>query len=298
MKKYDIVFIGHVTIDEIVAAEGSSGGTGGGAPLFGAIAAAVTGKNIAVITRMAREDTHLIKALEKAGVDIYLQSSRNTTHMRVIHPSENVDERLMYQTQDAGFFVIEELPSFEANLVHLGALTDREFTLEFMKKLKARGFRLSVDMQGFVRQVDESTQIIRFGDVPDKQEIIGLVDFAKLDMVEAKILTGTDNISEAAAICEGWGSRETLITSSDGVLVRSMGKEYFETFSNRNSAGRTGRGDTTFGAYLARRLDHSIEESIKFAASLASMKMELPGPFSGTLQDVIKRIGARNRPAS
>jgi sugar/nucleoside kinase (ribokinase family) len=298
MKKYDIVFIGHVTIDEIVAAEGSSGGTGGGAPLFGAIAAAVTGKNIAVITRMAREDTHLIKALEKAGVDIYLQSSRNTTHMRVIHPSENVDERLMYQTQDAGFFVIEELPSFEANLVHLGALTDREFTLEFMKKLKARGFRLSVDMQGFVRQVDESTQIIRFGDVPDKQEIIGLVDFAKLDMVEAKILTGTDNISEAAAICEGWGSRETLITSSDGVLVRSMGKEYFETFSNRNSAGRTGRGDTTFGAYLARRLDHAIEESIKFAASLASMKMELPGPFSGTLQDVIKRIGARNRPAS
>jgi len=112
----------------------------------------------------------------------------------------------------------------------------------------------------------------------------------KLDVVEAKILTGTDNISEAAAICEGWGSHETLITRSDGVLVRSMGKNYFEGFSNRSSAGRTGRGDTTFGAYLARRLDHSIEESIRFAASLASIKMETTKPFRGSLKEVLERM--------
>lgn len=298
MKKYDIVFIGHITIDEIVAAEGSSTGIGGGAPLFGASAAAVTGKKLAVITRISKDDKYLVETLEKTGIDVYLQYALNTTHMRVIHPSENVDERLMYQTQDAGFFVIGELPSFEANLVHLGALTDREFTLGFMKELKEKGFRLSVDMQGFVRQVDEATRLIRFSNVPEKQEIMGIADFVKLDVVEAIILTGTDNISEAAAICEGWGSRETMITRSDGVLVRSMGKDYFETFSNRGSSGRTGRGDTTFGAYIARRLDYSIEESIKFAASLVSIKMELPGPFSGTLGDVIKRMATRNHPAS
>jgi sugar/nucleoside kinase (ribokinase family) len=290
MKRYDIVFIGHVTIDEIVAAEGSSTGTGGGAPLFGSLAAAVTGKNIAVITRIAKEDTYLIEALEKAGINVYLQSAQDTTHMRVVHPSSNVDERVMYQTKDAGFFTIEELPSFEANLVHLGALTDREFTLEFMQKLKEKGFHLAVDMQGFVRQVDESTRIIRFGDVFEKKEIMGLADFVKLDVVEAKILTGTDNISEAAAICEGWGSHETLITHSDRVLVRNMGKNYFESFSNRSSAGRTGRGDTAFGAYLARRLDHSIEESIRFAASLASIKMETPGPFRGSPKEVLERM--------
>ena len=298
MKKYDIVFIGHVTIDEIVAKEGSSSGIGGGAPLFGATAAAVTGKKIAVITRIAKEDRYLIEVLEKAGIDVYLQFVKETTHMRVVHPSANIDERLMYQTRDAGFFKIEEIPSFETNLVHMGALTDREFTMEFMQELKERGFRLSVDMQGFVRQVDESTRIIRLGDVPDKQKIMGLVDFVKLDVVEAKILTGTDNISKAAAKCEDWGSRETLITRSDGVLVRSDGKDYFEHFTNRGSSGRTGRGDTTFGAYLSRRLDYSIEESIKFAASLASIKMELSGPFSGSLEDVIKKMGTKNQSVS
>ena len=290
MKKYDIVFIGHVTIDEIVATEGSSRGIGGGAPLFGAIAAAVTGKKIAVITKIAKKDRYIVEALEKVGIDVYLQFVQETTHMRVVHPSANVDERLMYQTRDAGFFKIEELPSCQASLVHLGALTDREFTLKFMKKLKERGFRLSVDMQGFVRQVDELTRVIRFGDVLEKQEIIGLADFVKLDVVEAKILSGTDNISEAASIFEDWGSHETLITRSDGVLVRKGGKEYFERFSNRSSAGRTGRGDTTFGAYLSRRLDYPIEESIKFAAALASIKMELAGPFSGSLDEVLERM--------
>jgi sugar/nucleoside kinase (ribokinase family) len=288
--RYDIVFIGHVTIDEIVAPEGSAIGVPGGAPLFGALAAAASGKHIAVITKIAERDRYIIEALEKAGIDVYLQFVPSTTHMRVVHPSANVDERFMYQTKDAGFFTIDEIPSLEPGLIHLGALTDREFTLEFMQELKERGFRLSVDMQGFVRQVDEATRVIRFGDVPKKQGVMGLADFVKLDVVEAKILTGTDNISAASAICECWGSSEILITRSDGVLVRSNEKDYFERFSNRSSAGRTGRGDTTFGAYLARRLDHSIEESIKFAASLASIKMETPGPFNGTLEDVIQRM--------
>lgn len=290
MKKYDIIFIGHVTIDEIVASEGSACGVSGGAPLFGARAAAVTGKKIAVITRISKEDNFLIETLEKAGIDVYVQFVQDTTHMRVVHPSANVDERLMYQTKDAGFFTIEEMPPLEPSLVHLGALTDREFTMEFMQELKERGFRLSVDMQGFVRQVDEVSRIIRFGDVPVKQAIMGLTDFVKLDVVEAKILTGTDNISEAAAICKGWGSCETLITRSDVVLARSMDKEYFESFSNRSSVGRTGRGDTTFGAYLARRLDFSIKDSLKFAAALASIKMETPGPFNGTYEDVLQRM--------
>jgi len=298
MKRYDIVFIGHVTIDEIDASEGSARDVTGGAPFFGALAAAGAKRKIAVITRMAKGDEQLVEPLKSAGIDVYFRPTHETTHMRVVHPTANVDDRVMYQTKNAGFFTIEDMPTIEPSLVHLGALTDQEFTLGFMKELKVRGFRLTVDMQGFVRQVDEATRIIRFGDVPEKREIMGLVDFVKLDVVEAKILTGTDNLREAAAICNTWGSREIMITRSDGVLVRSERKNYFARFTNKRSAGRTGRGDTTFGAYLARRLDYPVEESLKFAASLASIKMETPGPFSGTFESVIKRMGMGDHPVS
>ncbi|MFL7792422.1 MAG: carbohydrate kinase, partial [Anaerolineae bacterium] len=54
--------------------------------------------------------------------------------------------------------------------------------------------------------------------------------------------------------------------------------------------GRTGRGDTTFAAYLSWRQKHDVEKSLRFAAALVSLKMESPGPFQGTLDEVMKRI--------
>jgi sugar/nucleoside kinase (ribokinase family) len=290
MNCYDLVFMGHVTIDEIEAKEGSAHGVPGGAPYFGAFAACRSKKKIAVVTRMAEEEAYLLEPLKAAGIDVYLQPAPSTTHMRVVHPTGNVDERLMFQTQNAGFFESADLPPMESCWVHLGALTDREFTIGFMQHLKQRGFRLSVDMQNFVRQVDIQTGVIQFRDAPAKREIVGLADIVKLDIVEAEVLTGTRNMEEAAKQVEEWGAFEIILTCSSGALARHKGETYFKKFSNRSSQGRTGRGDTTMGAYLARRIDHPVQESLAFAVALASIKMESPGPFQGRLEDVLSRM--------
>ena len=172
MNRYDLVFMGHVTIDEIEATEGSARNTPGGAPFFGAFAACCRPvKKIAVVTRMAEKDAFILEPLKAAGVDVYLQPVASTTHMRVVHPTGNLDERLMYQTQNAGFFVSTDVPPIEPCSIHLGALTDREFSLEFMHELKQRGFHLLVDMQNFVRQVDTEAGVIQFKDVPIKREM-------------------------------------------------------------------------------------------------------------------------------
>jgi sugar/nucleoside kinase (ribokinase family) len=73
-------------------------------------------------------------------------------------------------------------------------------------------------------------------------------------------------------------------------MARVKGVTYYERFSNSNTSGRTGRGDTTFSAYLSWRLDHDVATSLKFAAALVSIKMENPGPFKGTLEDVLSRL--------
>jgi sugar/nucleoside kinase (ribokinase family) len=108
--------------------------------------------------------------------------------------------------------------------------------------------------------------------------------------VEARVLTGMGDLEAAARQFESCGSPETVITHADGVLARVNGITCYEKFSNRSTVGRTGRGDTTFAAYLARRGDHDVAESLKFAAALVSIKMETPGPFQGTLADVLMRM--------
>jgi hypothetical protein len=45
---------------------------------------------------------------------------------------------------------------------------------------------------------------------------------------------------------------------------------------------------------LSRRLTHTPEESLKFAAALVSIKMESIGPFAGTLDDVMQRIATHH----
>jgi sugar/nucleoside kinase (ribokinase family) len=117
-----------------------------------------------------------------------------------------------------------------------------------------------------------------------------MMDKLKLDVIEARILTGTDDLEKAALVIESWGCPEILITQSEGVLARVNGTTYYEKFSNSNVSGRTGRGDTTYAAYLSQRLDNEVAESLKFAAALVSIKMESPGPFNGTLEDVYRRI--------
>jgi len=64
----------------------------------------------------------------------------------------------------------------------------------------------------------------------------------------------------------------------------------FVRFTNKSNRGRMGRGDTVMGSYLARRLDHSVEDSLRFAAALTSIKMESIGPFTGSLKEVLERM--------
>jgi sugar/nucleoside kinase (ribokinase family) len=258
--------------------------------LCGAQAAARVGKRVGVVTRIGPRDQNILEPLRQNGVAVQVIPSAETTYMKVVHPSANVDERQIFQLKNAGFFSLADIPELAARRVHLAGITDQEFSLDFITGLKKRGYHLSVDMQSFVRQVQSPAGNIEFRDVSNKQEIVRLLDVVKLDIVEAKVLTGHDDLAKAAQIIESWGCPEVVITQSDGVLAQAKRQTFYEKFSNRSAVGRTGRGDTTFAAYLARRMDHNIKESLKFAAALVSIKMETPGPFNGTLAEVLARM--------
>jgi sugar/nucleoside kinase (ribokinase family) len=291
--KYDIVFIGHMCVDQIVPYGQPPRVAPGSAVLCGAMAAARVGARVAVVTRMHPNDEAYLAPLRAVGVDCTLIPAPATTRMVVVHPTPDVDVREMRQVEDAGFMRADELPALDARFVHLAGITDREFDLPFMRELKARGHSVSVDLQSFVRQVDERTRVITFADVPAKREIVALMDRVKLDVVEAELLTGQRDLAKAAAMVASWGCPEVMITRADGVHARVDGVDYFEPFTNRSVAGRTGRGDTTFAGYMMRRLTHGPAESLKFAAALVSIKMETPGPFAGTLDDVLARMNGR-----
>ena len=290
MKSYDITFIGHMAYDEVTHFGGDSIVAPGSAVLCGAMVTARLGVETAAIVRMSPADEHINQPMRDLGVDVHVIHAPVTTYSRVLHKSANVDERDITIVRTAGLIEIKDIPEFQSRYVHLAGISDSEFDMTLIDGLKALGYKLTTDMQSYVRQISPVTLEVNFGDVINKKEIVSKMDAVKLDVVEAKVLTGTDELEKAAAIVESWGCPEVVITRSDGVLARVGGKNYFEKFSNNSVVGRTGRGDTTFAAYMSWRLSHDISESLKFAAALVSIKMETYGPFQGTLEDVLKRV--------
>ncbi len=289
MERYDIVFMGSLGSYMVIPFNGPPFTESGGPALFGAIAASCLPRRVAIVTRTSDNEGSLLGPLRAKGIGVFEQSGE-TPQYRISFPTANVDEREVVMLKAGTHFVVDDLPAVEPCLIHLSGLGLREFSLEFVQAVKARGFRVSVDMQCFMFRVNSGTRTMYLEDIPEKKEFLRLVDFAKVDVVEASILTGTDIVEDQAAVLEEWGSTETLVTSSQGALARSAGKSTFVRFTNTGTRGRMGRGDTLCSAYIARRLDHSVEESLRFAAAMTSIKLETPGPFAGTLRDVITRM--------
>jgi len=290
MSKYGITFIGHMCYDEVIPYGEKKIIAPGSAVLCGAMVSARVGVKTAAVVKMSFEEEKITQPMKDLGVDVFVIPADCTTYSRVLHKSENVDERDITLVRTAGLIKVEDIPELESEYYHLGGISDSEFDMALIDGLKTRGYRLSTDMQSYVRQITPVTKEINFGDVKDKEEIVSKMDMVKLDVVEARVLTGTEDLEKAAGIIASWGCSEVVITRSDGVLARANGESYFEKFSNNSVIGRTGRGDTTFAAYQSWRLEHDVPASLKFAAALVSIKMETYGPFKGTLEDVHKRI--------
>lgn len=98
---------------------------------------------------------------------------------------------------------------------------------------------------------------MNFHDWSDKLEYLKYFDFLKTDAAEAEILTGLTDRREAAKQLYAWGAKKS--SSPTTAKCSSMTARTFFTcpVKARNLSGRTGRGDTTFGAYLAKRMTGS-----------------------------------------
>lgn len=157
----------------------------------------------------------------------------------------------------------------------------------------ARISPLALDVQGYVR-VRRGNWLV-FRDWQEKADCLPLIRFLKLDQVEGEVLTGLIDPAEAVRAVVDMGAGEVMITYRGGVLVYSDGQYHRAAVSSPVGNGRTGRGDTCFATYVGLRLRWPAVKAIQWAAALTALKMERPGPFSGTLTDVEQKATALKR---
>jgi sugar/nucleoside kinase (ribokinase family) len=280
---FDIALLGHYTKDTIVSAAGIRL-VDGGAFNYGSHVAIRMGLKVAAITRLAREDFHVVDELTRLGVVVLARPTPHSTCLRLEYPTANVDERVIYVTSTAGAFTPAEVKDLQARAFLIGASMRGEVSLEVVEELREKETLLAADAQSFVRVAYDGKLV--YAAWPEKQQVLACVDVLKTDAVEAQMLTSEANIHTAARMLADLGPREVVLTHRDGLLVYANERYYKAGFFPRQVVGRSGRGDTCIAAYIARRLTASPAEASRWAAAVTSLKMEAEGPFHREIAEV------------
>lgn len=261
----------------------------GGAVTYGAPAARAAGARVFAAVKASPEDRDVMDAVALPPEDKTLLPSERTTLMRNVYFTPDRERRNSECAAQSDPIYPEELPTdIDWRLCHLAGLLYGDFPDSLLEALHSRAL-LSGDAQGFLRHNENGKLVLR--DWESKLRLLPLMDFFKTDAAEAEMLTGlSDREAAARRLCE-WGAGEVMVSHNSEMLVCGDGQIFRCPVRARNLSGRTGRGDTTFGSYLAMRmLGCGIEPSLLYAAACVSLKMETPGVFTGTREDVEEYI--------
>lgn len=280
---YDILCIGNYTKDKIITPDMTKY-VDGGAINYAAHAIKRLGFEVAVLTRLAEEDQGVINDLEEGGIDCYVDYSPFSTTMILDYPTSNPDIRTLTVNSIASPISVDQVDGLQAKAAVIGPSIRGEVGLDVIKLLREKNIRVAADMQGYVRVHREGSLI--YEPWPEMAETLQNLDVVKTDAVEAEFLTGESDMYKAAATLSALGPREIVLTHKDGVLVLADGKFYENKFFTNHLIGRSGRGDTCIGSYMAFRTRTNPRSAATWAAAVTSMKMEKLGPFDRNLSEV------------
>ncbi|MHC1739808.1 MAG: PfkB family carbohydrate kinase [Anaerolineaceae bacterium] len=282
-KIYDVLYIGNYTKDTIITPTGTRY-VDGGAVNYAAHAAAHLGVSVAVVTRLAKEDDRLIESFKKDGIDCFETYTPQSTLMKLEYPTTDPDIRTLTVAGYAGNITAKDVDSLSAKAAVIGPSLRGEVGLDVIKVLQAKKMIIAADMQGYVR-VLRGTEL-NYEPWPEMAETLSHVNIVKSDMVEAEFLTGETDVLKAAKFYANMGPQEIVLTHRDGVLIYANGTSYEMGFFPSQLIGRSGRGDTCIGTYVAMRLSKSPREAGIWAAAVTSLKMEKLGPFDRSIAEV------------
>jgi len=287
-KQYDVLVIGPVSLDHNIDYLGNERKEVGGAVVASGFAAARSGARTAIFTKLNSADASLDERFAPSGADLYWAESKATCSIRNQYFTADKEKRACTSMGVCDAFKFEELPDIDTGIYHFAGLVYGDFDGELFEEAAKHG-KVAVDVQCLLRHV-EADKTMAFHDWADKKKYLPCIDYLKTDAAEAEILTGLTDRAEAAKLLYSWGAKEIMITHNTEVLIYDGQQIYTCPIKARNLSGRTGRGDTTFAGYITERQHASIPEALQYCTALVSLKMETPGPFMGTREDVLNYI--------
>ncbi len=285
---FDVCVIGHVTKDIISVGQTTTATTPGGTAYYTSVGLTKLGLRVAVVTKLAKEDEDLLLGnLKGEKIALFCKESKRSSVFENAYSTENLDTRLQRIRSIGTPFSPEDVEAIAAKAFHVGPLTSQDISIDLLEKLAKRPGIVSLDAQGMLRSAHVGD--VREEDWLDKEAGLAYVDILKTDEKEALILSGQKVSNKAAAVLASLGPKEVIVTmgSRGSLIYAEKTLHRVPCFFPKKAGYPTGCGDTYMAGYLYQKLNGVPPDLAgRFAAAMATLKMEGPGPFRGTEADV------------
>ena len=204
----DILFIGHTTKDEITINSETQKIPGGGV-YFGSMSAGYCSQSQNLETKLTvltignpSDLTEINNECEKAKVSLHILPDSHTTTFCHSFIDNDPDKRVSTVPNIARSFTFEDIKDYKSKFTYVNPLFFGEVPPSLFKDLKERTEMLSVDSQGLLRNLIEEKLILK---PPEElKEIFESVDILKVDLGEAKVLTGKEDFNSKQTLDYMW----------------------------------------------------------------------------------------------
>jgi sugar/nucleoside kinase (ribokinase family) len=290
MKAFDIVTVGHFSIDHVLPPGANAFKRAlGGSPAYVSFSAAKLGARVGVVSKVGTDfpETY-VDMLEHSGVDLFgLKRERNSVTTSFMLEYSNESRRLSLKSRAPPIHTEDAQMEFEAKTIHIAPIAG-EISSEVVDALREKTDVLSLDPQGFLRKFDAAgrTSLKKW----EAKEVLERVDVYKSSLREIRTVTEKNGLKAAMKKLKDFGIKIVIVTLG----AKGMVLLFDDTFHRipvippQRLIDPTGAGDVFAGAFLAEHL-HKKDPlwCTCVGSAAASFKVEEVGPVLRNTKEAI-----------
>jgi sugar/nucleoside kinase (ribokinase family) len=279
MMDFDVIVVGHVSIDVNILPWGVIENALGGAPTYAGFALAALKKNAGIVAKVGADFPDKFPPLySKFGLDTegILIAGENTTTFENTY--DEAGNRKQACTHVAPKISPDDIPYAYQNAsgFYISPIAD-EITPDVLKAIKKDTNLVMLDPQGIFREIGASGEV-RLKAREDLGEFLKYVDIVKVGKDEAGALKG--DAEEGLRKLAELGPKVAILTQGEkGCLIFANGKLSEVKALKVDAKDLTGAGDVFGAAFLVKYLEsRDAIEAAQFANAAAALKIRYKGP--------------------
>ncbi len=275
---FDIVIVGHFSMDTIITSE-AQWEEMGGVPAYSLFLTG-WGLKIGVVTKWGPDFlTRYNLRIRRSGA-VIAGSGKITTKFVNIYLPDGVRKQEIKETADTIRLKDFPGPFFKTKTIHFGPIIN-EIELEIIRNAHLLGIEVSLDPQGFCRTLDGEKVIQNTW--KNAEEVLPYVDVLKITERELLLVAHSEK-DEHDAI--NWilsiGPKIVIVTrgAQGATAITKEGEKYTVPVPHIDSIDPTGAGDAFIVSYIAaRQKGNDILESLAYGSTFATLTIEKKGPL-------------------